>query len=168
MAERACVRSVTTLVGCLRASICTNDARPHLSSSFCHRHRLRNATNRQETTNLYIREDLPEVQSILSIGENIMSMRNGNAVVKKVPTHFNYAADLSRRLDSVETSVQPYEVTDDEVRVASMGIEPGKLKPIKWINDAHHADLVSRHAISAELQEQIAAYSRVAERGIGS
>ena len=97
-----------------------------------------------------------------------MSMRNGNAVVKKVPTHFNYAADLSRRLDSVETSVQPYELTDDEVRVASMGIEPGKLKPIKWINDAHHADLVSRHAISAELQEQIAAYSRVAERGIGS
>lgn len=54
------------------------------------------------------------------------------------------------------------DLTPDEQRAASLGIEPGQLRCIGWLNKAHKETLVSKGLLSPSLQADIEAHEKVA------
>jgi hypothetical protein len=53
-----------------------------------------------------------------------------------------------------------------EQAAASLGVQPDSVKPISWMNEAHHAQLKKSNALGPELARRIEAYRSVAKSSI--
>lgn len=53
------------------------------------------------------------------------------------------------------------DLTPTEQAVANLGVQPNALKPIGWLNDAHHDQLIKANALESNLARRIAAYTHI-------
>ena len=68
----------------------------------------------------------------------------------------------------VYTPTPPVKLTMDDLNpversVAKLGISPGELKPISWLNQKHHEGMVTNQLLSPTLSRGIEAYKYMAQ-----
>ena len=53
------------------------------------------------------------------------------------------------------------DLSETEKSAASLGVDPGALKPIKFLNDAHYDGLLKANAIDSDLAKKLEAFKHV-------
>jgi len=66
---------------------------------------------------------------------------------------------------ALETGLDPLkDLTPDEQAIVRLNIEPGQLKPIQHLNEAHYKQLCRKSMIDTKLMQDIEAHKRYASK----